>query len=100
MKKKSKSRQNKNRWNELSESLRELHPSCEVCNSKDHLQVHHMACSKFYKKSLLRWDPANLVVVCPRCHFVAHKSSLQFMRWFQKNREHDYLRCLSFLGDL
>lgn len=100
MRKKSKSITNKNIWNQLSKELRYKHPSCEVCSSLENLQVHHSCCSKFYKKSILRFEVANLSVLCPKCHFMAHKCSLQFMEWFRKNKPNDYKICLDILGVL
>ena len=98
MKKQTKSRANKNRWNELSLKLRkDVH--CELCDIKEHLQVHHIT-SKFYMKSKLRFAKENLVVVCPKHHFMFHKSPVQTMEWFKRNRPDDYDYVLRELGEL
>lgn len=94
--KQSISKQNKKRWAELSKELRNGR-ACEYCGSKEHLQVHHISCSKFYKKSILRFDKANLCVVCSKHHFLAHHSPIEFMEWFKQNRYEDYIYCLNIL---
>ncbi len=76
---KTKSKLNKDKWNELSKQMREMHPSCELCGATKNLQVHHVFCTKYYAKSILRYHPSNLLVCCPTCHFKSHKSFIQIM---------------------
>lgn len=98
MKKQSKSLQNKNKWKEISSSLRKKFPWCEVCGKTEHLQVHH-AVSKFFRKSLLRFNYANLLIVCPTCHFVFHRNPVSSMEWFRKNKSYEYEILLNELKD-
>lgn len=80
----------KKRWTELSKLLREQNPKCEVCGITEHLQVHHII-SKYWGKSILRFDVQNLVVVCPYCHmYLFHKNPVLTMDWLQHNRTLDY----------
>ena len=81
----------------MSKNIRELHPSCEVCGAKENIQVHHVV-GKFYHKSLLRFANENLVVVCPKCHFVFHRNPVCTMEWFQRHRFEDYHKILNILG--
>ena len=96
----SKSRENKIKWSELSAKLRQEKPACEVCGKKDNLQCHHVT-SKYYHKSLLRFDERNIAVLCPKCHYIiAHKSPIQFVEWFRRTRSEDYGYILRALGVL
>jgi 5-methylcytosine-specific restriction endonuclease McrA len=94
----SKASTNKKRWKELSAKLRQ-DAGCAICDEREHLQVHHIV-AKFYKKSLLRFEEANLIVLCPRHHFAFHKDPVTTMAWFQKHRKYDYDKILNMLGNL
>lgn len=98
MKKKSKSRINKNKWKALSEELRRDCPKCEYCLTKKTTQVHHLV-SKYYHKSLLRFDVANLVCLCGKCHFIFHKNPVQTMRWLSNARNEDWVYLLRRLEE-
>ena len=101
MRKRSKAREKQLKWQELSQEIRsERGNRCEICKGTSNLQVHHVCCSKYFKKSLLRFNPVNLLVVCPTCHFMCHKSPIQIMEWFRQNRLDDYNACLKILGNI
>jgi len=99
MKKKSLSSINKQKWKDLSELMREVRKEkgCEVCGKKEHMQVHHVI-SKFYKKSLLRYNPSNLVCLCPKHHFEFHKNPIGTIEWFSRVRRIDYQTILDTIG--
>jgi len=102
MKKKSKSKTNKKLWQDLSELLRGAREvsGCEICGKTTSLQCHHVCCSKYYAKSILRFAPENILVCCGKHHFMAHKSPAQMMEWFQRYREDDWRKCLDILGKI
>ena len=87
---KSISRINKKKWNELSKEIRKQFPVCEHCFNALATQVHHVGCSKFSYESLLRYDKANLLSCCGKCHFLFHKSPLVTMEWFRNHRQKDH----------
>jgi 5-methylcytosine-specific restriction endonuclease McrA len=99
MNKQTKSRQNKLIWQKIANDLKAVRPACEICGGKNHLQVHHIV-SKFYYKSLLRFEPANLVVVCPTHHFVFHKNPVSTMDWYMVNRRADWEKVRNLLGNI
>jgi 5-methylcytosine-specific restriction endonuclease McrA len=93
VKKKSKSRLGKLRWKELSEKIRKEKPNCEYCG-KPATQVHH-AISKFYRKSMFRFDEKNLVSLCGRCHISEfHKNPVGTMKWFRDHRNEDWIHLI------
>lgn len=95
----SKSLQNRNRWKQLSEQLRKAHPICEFCGHHETKQTHHIV-SKFYRHSLLRWDPENLICLCPKCHFVWHKNPIETIKWLIKNKPASYEFILNKLEEI
>ena len=97
MKKQSQSLKNRKLWKQTSSLMREAHPSCEVCGKTTSLQVHHLV-KKYYHKSLLRFTPENLIVVCGKCHFNFHSNPICTIEWFQRNRFEDYNKILNKLG--
>lgn len=99
MRKRTKSRANKIKWWQLSKSIRADVGKCEYCGLTDNLQTHHIV-SKYYKKSLLRFERSNLIVVCPKCHFDFHKNPVSTMEWFRTNRPDDYKIILDKLNGL
>ena len=92
------SRSNKMKWNELSKKLRKEKPICEYCGKKISLQTHHIV-SKYYAASLFRFDEKDLICLCGRCHFVWHKNPIETMRWFANHRNEDYLYLLRRLEE-
>jgi 5-methylcytosine-specific restriction endonuclease McrA len=54
---------------------------CENCGRKDNLQVHHLFSRKFLP---LRYDPRNILILCPACHFNFHQNPLL---WGEKVRK-------------
>lgn len=99
LKKQSKSKINKNLWSKISKSMREARgdKGCEICQRTTNLQVHHIV-SKYFHKSILRFEPSNLLVCCPKCHFLFHKNPISTMDWFARNRRVDYQKILDILG--
>lgn len=55
-------------WPTFRKHHLENHPKCEVCGSKESLQVHHKA--PFHLHPELEEDPNNVVTLCLRHHFV------------------------------
>jgi len=98
MKKQSKALKNRNKWKELSTRLRLQKPNCEYCEKEPSTQVHHIV-SKYYKKSLLRFDEKNLICLCSKCHFIFHKDPVSTIFWFEIHRRPDYLKILNELGE-
>jgi 5-methylcytosine-specific restriction endonuclease McrA len=86
----SKASINKKRWKLLSEQLRKQHPSCEICNKTEYLQVHHVFITKYTFKSLMRFEECNLIVLCSKCHWLAHKAPIIIMEYMYNNRKEDY----------
>jgi hypothetical protein len=87
--KKTVSRANKLKWNELSKTLRTAHPICEYCKKEPSAQTHHII-SKYFMKSLLRYDVINLVCLDAKCHFLFHKNPVITMEWLRINRPESY----------
>ena len=96
---KTTSRKNKLKWNDLSKELRTKIPYCEVCKTETNLQCHHLI-SKFWMKSRLRFDEQNIVVVCPTCHFTFHKNPISSMEWLKTTKQNDYNYLLNIVGRL
>jgi len=98
MKKQSKALQNRNHWKELSTRLRLQKPNCEYCLKEPSAHVHHIV-SKYFKKSMLRFDERNLVCLCAKCHFTFHKNPVSTMEWMILRRTADYHYILKKLGE-
>lgn len=98
-KKKSKSKSNKLKWKLLSEELRHDQPNCEYCLNKKSTQVHHFI-SKYYMKSKFRFDVANLICLCPKCHFIFHKNPVQTMKWLRDTRNEDWIYLIRKLEEI
>ena len=64
---------------------------CEICGAKGRLNSHHLFSRNRYS---VRFDLANGICLCPRCHFSAHQSSLEFSRKVLN------LRCIRWYKDL
>ena len=79
-------------WTDLSRKMRERTPYCEVCRSKDRLQVHHLLSRKLYKE--FAFDEDNLIVLCPRHHAwgrqSAHRGIWWFVQWLQRNKPRQF----------
>lgn len=57
---------------------------CEKCGRTENLQTHHV-----YGRAnrRLRWEPRNLVCLCPACHLQwAEANPLDFVDWFDNYR--------------
>lgn len=57
---------------------------CERCGKTQNLQTHHV-----YGRAnrRLRWEPKNLVCLCPACHLQwAEAQPLEFTDWFDNYR--------------
>ena len=50
------------KWPTVRKNHLLLHPVCEVCGSKDKLEVHHVL--PFHLHPTLELDPANLITLC------------------------------------
>ncbi|KVV12424.1 hypothetical protein [Burkholderia ubonensis] len=59
-------------WPAVRRRHLELHPTCEVCGGKTHLQVHHRR--PFHLHPDLELEPTNLITLCEapghNCHLV------------------------------
>lgn len=63
-------------WGRVARAFVRAHPACGVCAAKSDLQVHHV--KPFHSHPKLELVPANLVVLCRRCHlFVGHLGNWQ-----------------------
>jgi HNH endonuclease len=69
-------------WARLRSQALQKHKSCQLCGSKDRLQVHHI----FYRRHWADTQPSDLVVVCRLCHLKIETSTLQARR--QKKTRH------------
>lgn len=45
---------------------------CQVCGSKQNLEVHHIVKGKVYDKSYT--NPSNIIVICRDCHTQYHRN--------------------------
>jgi 5-methylcytosine-specific restriction endonuclease McrA len=57
----------------FSKYLRKIIGKCENCGRKDNLQIHHLFSRKYLA---LRYDPDNILVLCPGCHFHFHNNPI------------------------
>jgi len=46
--------------------------TCEICSSKEGLQVHHIDCDREHNDN----NPNNLITLCPKCHAGVHSKNL------------------------
>lgn len=84
------SRANKKRWNELSKQLRTERPICEYCKLKPSADCHHII-SKYYAKSLFRYDIKDIICLCKGCHIaVWHKDPVTTMVWLKNNKYNEW----------
>jgi len=61
-------------WKEVRSEYIQAHPECEICSSKDALNVHHIYPYHLFPEKEL--DVGNLITLCRRCHFVyGHKKN-------------------------
>jgi len=60
------------KWPTVRKHFLEKHPYCEVCGSKNNLNVHHM--KPFHLEPELELDESNLITLCEgksvNCHFL------------------------------
>ena len=64
---------------------------CEWCGKRGgQLQPAHIISRK---NKTLRWDLANILCLCPTCHFKAHQDPLEFAEWirFTFPKAYEYL---------
>lgn len=59
-------------WPEVRATWLRLHPYCDACGAKDHVEVHHK--KPFHLEPSLELDPTNFITLCEKpghdCHFV------------------------------
>jgi 5-methylcytosine-specific restriction endonuclease McrA len=73
--------------------MRQRITKCENCGRKDNLQVHHLFSRKFLP---LRYDPRNILVLCPACHFHYHQNPLLWSEKLKKKLgEEEYNKLLN-----
>ena len=72
-------------WKELSGRLRAEAGVCEKCGATEGLQTHHVLEKKAWPNMLL--EERDLVVLCRRCHFMAHRHhSAEFHAWLASHK--------------
>lgn len=92
LKKKEKAEKNK-KWKELSKSIRDNIKCCQICNSKNNLQIHHILEKKYYPE--LYFENNNLICLCPKHHLFgaesAHRGAMAFIYLLKKICPEKYL---------
>jgi 5-methylcytosine-specific restriction endonuclease McrA len=86
MVKKIKKIKEKTRWANFSKEYRNG-KVCSICGSDKNLNVHHII-GRHVIKSKFKYEPNNLIVLCPKCHKFgfksAHVNPVWFAWWLEK----------------
>jgi hypothetical protein len=65
---------------------------CEVCDSGNNLNAHHILDKVFYKR--LRLELKNGICLCVRCHkfgmYSAHRNPIWFAMWLKENKKKQF----------
>lgn len=83
-------------WKELSLKLRTERGRCEVCGEPAQV-VHHVLEKRVHLDLWL--EEKDLVVLCHRCHFMAHRHrSFEFHAWLAKNKPEQFAWLMDQVG--
>lgn len=102
MKTKNKKLSNAVLWNQCSKEIRERdNNQCVICGKTGLLHVHHILPKERFKD--LKFDPLNLISLCPSCHrfsrYSAHKNGLFFSEFLRLKRPIQYQYCMNKILD-
>ncbi|MBQ6220055.1 MAG: HNH endonuclease [Methanobrevibacter sp.] len=82
------------RFQSVAQELLQAEGKCQVCGSKQDLEVHHIVHGKVYDKSYT--NPSNIIVLCRDCHTRYHRAydtvNAKTFIEFVKRRNHSTLQ--------
>ena len=85
-------------WTRKSKAYRQAINKCEICNTKDNLNAHHIISYWIFDDNDLRvHSETNLLCVCDRCHGIIHQQNTTIVPHISETKYKNLLELLESL---